>query len=184
MLIRILIALTHLILPPLVFADQIQVAVASNFVPTLRLLTAAFAEQSDHKLRISSASTGKLYAQIIHGAPYDLFLAADAARPARLEQANHTIRGSRFTYAQGRLVLWGPKINSTLPAETLLQSNKIRHISIANPTTAPYGAAARDVLQGMSLWEGLRSRLVRGGFCRLLSNPFRPDTKGLSMDRT
>lgn len=162
MLTRMLIALSLLTLSTLTLADQVHVAVASNFTPTLRLLAAAFTSQTGHQLRISSASTGKLYAQITHGAPFDLFLAADADRPERLEQVNRTVSGSRFTYAQGRLVLWGPKINSTLPVETLLQSNEIGHISMANPTTAPYGTAAREVLRSMSLWEGLKGRLVRG----------------------
>lgn len=162
MLIRTLVALSLLTLSISALADQVQVAVASNFTPTLRLLATAFASQTGHRLRISSASTGKLYAQITHGAPFDLFLAADAARPERLEQAGHTVDGSRFTYAQGRLVLWGPKINSSQPVETLLQSSGIGHIAIANPTTAPYGTATREVLRSMSLWEGLKGRLVRG----------------------
>ncbi len=137
-------------------------AVASNFTPTLRLLAKAFEAHSGHRLRISSASTGKLYAQINHGAPFDLFLAADAERPKRLEQAEKTVPGSRFTYAIGRLVVWSPAVTSTLPVEELLQSRQIQRIAMANPKTAPYGAAAQNSLQRMGLWDRLQDRLVRG----------------------
>ncbi|MEN8177583.1 MAG: molybdate ABC transporter substrate-binding protein [Pseudomonadota bacterium] len=143
-------------------AEQISVAVASNFTPTLRLLAEAFEAQSGHRLRISSASTGKLYAQINHGAPFDLFLAADVERPRLLEQAGKAVPGSRFTYAKGRLVLWGPSVTSTQPAEELLQALQFTHIAMANPNTAPYGAAAQRSLEKMDLWDKLQGRLVRG----------------------
>ncbi len=143
-------------------AEQINVAVASNFTPTLRLLAKAFEVQSGHQLRISSASTGKLYAQVNHGAPFDLFLAADAERPRLLEQTGKAAPGSRFTYAKGRLALWGPSIISTQTAEQLLQSPQLIHIAMANPKTAPYGAAAQHSLEKMGLWDTLQGRLVRG----------------------
>ncbi|MDJ0808398.1 MAG: molybdate ABC transporter substrate-binding protein, partial [Gammaproteobacteria bacterium] len=107
-------------------------------------------------------STGKLYAQIIHGAPFDILLAADAERPKRLERSGKTVPGSRFTYATGKLVLWGPTLNSDNSATQLLQSSQIRSIAMANPLTAPYGSATRHSLQKMDLWNSLQDRLVRG----------------------
>ncbi|MFW2372557.1 MAG: molybdate ABC transporter substrate-binding protein, partial [Gammaproteobacteria bacterium] len=89
-------------------ADHLTVAVASNFYPTLELIKSRFEQEHAHSLTLIRGSTGKLYAQIIHGAPYDVFLAADAQRPKKLEQNALTIPGSRVTYAVGALALWRP----------------------------------------------------------------------------
>jgi len=143
-------------------AGAVHVATASNFNGTLRVLAKSYEATSGHQVTISAASTGKLYAQIRHGAPYDLFLAADEARPRLLEQEGLTVAGSRFTYALGRLVLWAPKRAFSGEAKALLSADDVRRIAIANPKTAPYGAAARQVLEAMGLWQGLKARLVRG----------------------
>jgi molybdate transport system substrate-binding protein len=143
-------------------ADTATLAVASNFTPTLRQLAQLFEQNSGHELRISSASTGKLYAQITHGAPFDLFLAADTERPVRLERSGLTLPGSRLTYALGRLALWAPRIDGEPDPAHLLRSYQFEHLSLANPKTAPYGMAAQQTLQYMGLWEDLKPRLVRG----------------------
>jgi molybdate transport system substrate-binding protein len=143
-------------------AEVVDVAVASNFTDTLRKLAPLFRQSTGHELRISSASTGKLYAQIYHGAPYDLFLAADSARPKRLVEEGLALKGSRFTFALGRLVLWSPKDRFQQTGPELLQNHTFRRLAIANPKTAPYGAAAQQVLKAMGLWDQLRGRLARG----------------------
>lgn len=143
-------------------ADTVHVATASNFSQPLRLLAQDFEKKSKYKVRISTASTGKLYAQIKHGAPYHLFLSADQRRPEKLEQEGLAIPGSRFTYAVGRLVLWAPQQPFQGEAKALISQPGLRRFSIANPKTAPYGAAARQTLKAMGLWKPLQGRLVRG----------------------
>ena len=137
-------------------------ATASNFSRTVHRLVESFERNTGHQVLISSASTGKLYAQIRHGAPYDLFLAADSARPERLEQEGLAATGSRFTYALGRLVFWVPQSEFKGAANVLMAKSNVRRIAIANPKTAPYGAAAQQVLEAIGLWRQLKGRLVRG----------------------
>ncbi len=156
------IALLSLFMTNKALADQVNVAVASNFITTLRQLASSFEQQSGHTLRISSASTGKLYAQIVHGAPFDLFLAADEARPARLVQEGKAVSGSLSTYAMGQLVFWSPKHASDSDAVALLKSGAFKRIAIANPKTAPYGLAAQTVLQELGLWQPSSIKRVRG----------------------
>ncbi len=136
------------------------VAVASNFSTTAKVLVEHFQLQTGHQVKLAFGSTGKHYAQIRHGAPYDLFLAADRLRPQRLEQEGGAIPGSRFTYAHGQLALWRPDAKAVLGAETLKQMRG--PIAIANPRLAPYGRAAQEVIQGLKLEAQLRPRLVMG----------------------
>ncbi len=123
------------------------VAVSSNFLGAAKLLAREFQRDTGLKVRLSAASTGKLYAQIIHGAPYAVFLAANRREPERLEREGHGVNGTRFTYALGKLVLWSPssKLLSSDPGKLLVE-NEFKTISIANPRTAPYGEAAHQVL--------------------------------------
>jgi molybdate transport system substrate-binding protein len=135
------------------------IAVASNFKTTLEDLVTEFAAKTDTRIRISSASTGILYAQIKSGAPFDLFLAADVLRPKLLVEDHYAVAATRFTYALGQLVLWAPghtKVNQSL----LTGSNG--RISMANPEIAPYGLAARQYLQSINVWKDLKFRFVYG----------------------
>jgi molybdate transport system substrate-binding protein len=143
-------------------AADLRVAVAANFLPTMEALTAQFSATTDLGVLISSGSTGKLYAQIINGAPYDLFFAADAERPALLETNGGGVAGSRFTYARGRLVLWSPDQELVSEQPPHIETDAIRFFAIANPELAPYGSAAREVLRAIGAWADLESRLVRG----------------------
>ncbi len=143
-------------------AGQIKVAVASNFTRTLKAVAEEFEAKTQHKVVLISGSTGKLYAQIRHGAPYDLFFAADARRPKLLEQEGRAKKGSRFTYASGRLVLWSPSSGLIDAKGGVLSSGVFDHIALANPKLAPYGRAAKEVLQEHGLWGKLQSKTVRG----------------------
>jgi molybdate transport system substrate-binding protein len=127
-------------------AGEVHVAVASNFLQPLNALTSAFEQEFGHELIISSASSGKLYAQIKHGAPFDVFLSADSDKPARLARE---IDGSSqpFAYAIGRLVLWCPS-QCELPL-TSLRTGNFTKLAIANPRLAPYGLAAEQTLKAM-----------------------------------
>jgi len=152
------------LLPNCVQADDIvRLAVASNFVRTAQELSQYFSASSAIDVRISSGSTGKLYAQIVNGAPFDVFLAADAERPHLLEQHGYAVQGSRVTYATGTLVLWsGDKSLAGRDCREVLQSGDYRHLALANPATAPYGAAAKMYLEEAGLWEAASERAVYG----------------------
>lgn len=143
---------------------SVQVAVAANFLGTAKVLAKAYEQQHATRILLSSGSTGKLYAQIRHGAPYAIFLAADAHRPQLLEQASLIAPGSRFTYAVGRLVLWSRQpdlFTAHVPNLDRILDRQGR-LAIANPATAPYGAAAEAVLKQLGKWQAYQSRLVRG----------------------
>ncbi len=144
-------------------AEGAVVAVASNFRTPAESLVQVFEEQTGHSVVVTSGSTGTLYAQIVNGAPFDVLLAADAERPGLLVDSGAALPDSRFTYAVGQLVLWSadPEFNGNDCAE-VLQQRQFRRLAIANPVTAPYGAAARQVLERLSLWGELDGRLVVG----------------------
>lgn len=143
-------------------AAELRIAVATNFSRTATLLAKQFEQQTGHTVRLAFGSTGKHYAQIIHGAPFDIFLAADERRPALLEKEGIAVAGTRFTYAQGRLVLWSPDKNRIDANADVLTTGNFRKLAIANPKLAPYGMAAKEVLQTRGWWKKLQTRLVRG----------------------
>lgn len=143
-------------------AAELHVAVAANFSDTMHALADAFEKNHRHKLKISSGSSGKLYAQIIHGAPFELFFSADQHRAQLLEQKQLAVTGSRFTYAIGQLVLWSPQSSLVDIQGLVLTGQDFQHLAIANPKLAPYGAAAKAVLQHTGVWNDLRRRMVRG----------------------
>ena len=152
------------LLPCTLLADDIvTVAVASNFAKTAAELSLAFREMAAVQVRISPGSTGKLYAQIINGAPFDLFLSADTERPLLLEKSGHAVNGSRQTYAIGSLVLWSrdERLRGRDCREVLERGDYL-WLALANPKTAPYGAAAREFLEEASLWESASQRAVFG----------------------
>ena len=143
-------------------ADETHVAVASNFVPAMETLVRDFEAKTGHKVVLIPGSTGKQYAQIENGAPFDALFSADVERPQKLEADGMAIAGTRFTYAVGKLVLWSPKADYVDAEGAVLRSGDFRHLAMANPELAPYGLAAQQVLVSMGLWETLSPRIVRG----------------------
>lgn len=143
-------------------AAEIRVAAASNFTHAIKASARQFEAATGHRVMLAFGSTGKHYAQISNGAPFDVFFAADSKRPKLLEQEGIAIPGSRFTYALGKLVLWSPKSGYVDADGRILERVEFRHLAIANPKLAPYGWAAREVLEARGLWEELKGRLVRG----------------------
>lgn len=137
-----------------------QVAVATNFQPVMDRLQPRFEAETGYQIQTIYGSTGALYAQILNGAPYDVFLAADQARPERLEAQEFALSGTRFTYASGKLALWSAEVRK-IDVETL-KAAQFRRLAIANPALAPYGAAAQSVLERLGLHEGLKDKLVMG----------------------
>ena len=144
-----------------VLAKQALVAVAANFVPPLREVATEFEKSTGHTVQVASGPSGGFYTQIKNGAPFDVFFSADNERPKRLEDEGLGVKGSRFTYAIGRLVLWSPDPN-LVKGEDTLRSEKFKHLAIANPKTAPYGVAAMQAMQKLGVWEQVQSRLVMG----------------------
>lgn len=146
-----------------VVAAEIKVAVASNFLIPLKYIVKVYQQETGEKVIISTGSTGKLYAQIVNGAPFDVFLAANRREPERLEKENYTVHGSRFTYAQGKLALWDPKgLHQQSSVEEVLKAVDYKRLSLANPLTAPYGAAAIAVLQQLKLDKTDKVKFLRG----------------------
>jgi molybdate transport system substrate-binding protein len=139
--------------------DVVTVAVASNFANAAAEIATAFHEDTGRRVRLSTASTGKLYAQIVNGAPFDVLLAADSERPQRLEASGVGVAGTRFTYAIGELVLWSRRAGD---CRASLEQSDTGRVAIANPVTAPYGSAARDFLNKAGLWDVVEPRLVIG----------------------
>lgn len=150
------------LLAPTAHAAEVQVAVAANFLAPLQKVAAAFAQDTGHRVVIVAGSTGKLYAQIKHGAPFDVLLAADDETPARLEREGDALAGTRQTYAIGRLVLWSARPGFVDDQGVVLKAAGFRHLAIANPKTAPYGAAAIEVLRKLGLFDQIAAKFVQG----------------------
>ena len=149
---------------PGAYADELQVAVAANFLGTLQKLAPLFESASGHHLLVSGGASGQIYTQITQGAPYDIFLSADKERPQRLETEDLAVAGSGFTYATGKLVLWSPQPGVVTDSDDVLKRGSFKHLALANPKNAPYGAAAQQVLTELKLWDGLNSeqKIVMG----------------------
>ena len=143
-------------------ADVVQVAVAANFTAPARALAEVFARTTGHEARLSFGATGAFYTQIKNGAPFDVLLAADDERPARLEKEGDTVAGSRFTYATGQLVLWSAKPGLVDDEGAELKHGQFGKIAIANPKNAPYGAAAVEAMNKLGLAATLQPKLVTG----------------------
>lgn len=139
---------------------QVRVASAANFTAPMKEIAQLFAEHTGHKAVISFGSTGKLYAQIQQGAPFEIFLAADQKRPEMLYAAG--MSGPPRTYAIGRLALWSADPDLVDSEGRVLGSNSFRRLALANPKTAPYGVGAMQILASLTLSDSVRPRLVRG----------------------
>lgn len=154
--------LINLFLLGKVSAGEAKIAVAANFTKTIEELGHAFEKQSDHKLKFAFGPTGKLYAQIRHGAPFDAFFAADKQRPLRLLKEGAAVESSYAIYAQGQLALFSFKLPVAEQPIQVLQQAEFRYLALANPKTAPYGASAELFLKQHGLYKRLKAKLVRG----------------------
>jgi molybdate transport system substrate-binding protein len=143
-------------------AAEVSVAVAANFTNATRDIVPLFEKVTGHTAKVSFGSTGKLYSQIENGAPFEVFLAADTKRPIKAEKEGLAVPGTRFVYAQGKLVLWSAKKGLFDNGASYLKNSEFKHLALANPKTAPYGLAARQVMEHLGLWPQLQSKLVRG----------------------
>lgn len=151
-----------LTLPVCTNAGELHIAVASNFASTMGRLVTAFEQTSPHRVTLSYGSSGKLYAQIRHGAPYHAFFSADQTKPQALEATGYTLAGSRFTYALGTLVLYSSNPKHPDTVRMRLEKGDFNKLTLANPRLAPYGSAAVEVLNKLKLVEITRSKWVQG----------------------
>ncbi len=159
---RHLIGIAVALLAAPVIAAEAQVAVAANFASPAKQLAEQFSRATPHKLSLSVGSTGKFYAQIVNGAPFDVFLSADDETPARLEREKMAVAGSRFTYAIGKLVLWSPSAGLVDGSGSILKTGAFKRLAMANPKLAPYGAAAQQTMEKLGVWQAMQARLVLG----------------------
>ena len=143
-------------------ANEVQVAVAANFTAPMQRIAAEFEKDTGHKAVLAFGATGKFYAQIVNGAPFEVLLAADDETPARLETEHRTVPGTRFTYATGKLALWSAKDGVVDSQGQVLKTGDYAHLAIANPKTAPYGAAAIETLTKLNLLDRVQGKLVQG----------------------
>jgi molybdate transport system substrate-binding protein len=145
-----------------VLAAQAQVAVAANFAEPIKAIAAVLEKTTGHTLRLSTGASGAFYTQIRNGAPFDVFLSADNERPEQLEKDGLALPGSRFTYATGKLVLWSAKAGRVDDQGAVLKAADLGKVAYANPKTAPYGAAAAQVLDKLGLRGTITPKLVQG----------------------
>ncbi|MFZ2306615.1 MAG: molybdate ABC transporter substrate-binding protein [Rhodoferax sp.] len=143
-------------------ADEISVAVAANFTAPMQAIAAGFEKETGHKVLAAYGATGKFYAQIRNGAPFEVLLTADEETPARLIKENAAVAGSQFTYAIGKLVLWSAKPAIVDGAGAVLKAGGFNHLAIANPKLAPYGAAAVEVMKGLGVYASVQPKIVTG----------------------
>jgi molybdate transport system substrate-binding protein len=154
--------LSFLMLSPSSYAEEVHAAVASNFTAPMKDIAKQYEEESGNKVILSFGSSGKFFAQIQHGAPFDVFLSADQNKPDALEKAGAIIPNSRFTYAIGALALWSSKADFIDNNAARLKNGDFNKLALANPKLAPYGVAAMEVLKGLGLTEKTRSKWVMG----------------------
>ena len=159
---QFLIALLSILAIGPVLADDVQVAVAANFTAPIEEIGKAFNKATGHQLKVSTGSSGKFYAQIKNGAPFQVFLSADEEKPALLEKDGLAVQGSRFTYAIGKLVLWSADPAVVDTKGQILMKNQFNKLAIANPKTAPYGEAAMETLGALKIKSLLEPKLVMG----------------------
>ncbi|NEX21081.1 molybdate ABC transporter substrate-binding protein [Thiorhodococcus mannitoliphagus] len=140
-------------------AEEVKMAVAANFTAAMKEIAQDFEKATGHTTQISFGSTGKLYTQIENGAPFEVFLAADQKRPKLLVDAGKA--SDEFTYAVGKLVLWSADPTLIKDAKVLGRA-EFKKLAIANPKTAPYGAAALEVMKSLKVEQLLEPKLVQG----------------------
>jgi molybdate transport system substrate-binding protein len=141
-------------------ADELQVAVAANFTVPIQKIAIDFEKDTGHKIVPVFGSTGKFYAQINNGAPFEVLLAADDETPAKLVKEGAAVAGTQFTYAIGKLVLWSSKAGVVDEAGEVLKKGGFDHVSLANPKLAPYGAAAVEAMKALGVFAAVEPKIV------------------------
>jgi len=142
--------------------DEITVAVAANFAGPAEAIATEFEADTGYSVRLAVGASGRFFAQIQQGAPFDVFLSADQAKPAALLNSAAAVKGSRFTYAVGVLALWSTQNDLIGAGGAVVCQNDYQKLAIANPQLAPYGEAAVQTLQALGCYDHVVPKLVRG----------------------
>jgi len=143
-------------------AGEVRVAVAANFTAPMQEIAPLFEQASGHKVSLSFGSTGKFYAQIKQGAPYDVLVSADSKTPKKLDDDGLTVQGSRFVYALGKLVLWSAQPGLVDDKGAVLRTGDYNKLAIGDPKLAVYGTAAQETMEELGVWKQVQGKLVRG----------------------
>lgn len=159
---KLVISLLGTLLVTHVHAAEVKVAVAANFAKTLEEITVQFEKDTGHKVLATPGATGKFYAQIVNGAPFEVFISADDETPRKLAKEAKAIAETQFTYAIGTLALWSPDTNLVDQGGGVLKTDKFKFIAIANAKVAPYGQAAVQTMLKLGLLTKLEPRVVQG----------------------
>lgn len=144
------------------FAGSVNIAVASNFTNVMKVICAKYERETGEKILLSFGSTGKLYAQVKNGAPYDAFFSADEERADLLVNEGLALKSSRFVYARGRIALFSLDLKVEKEAMVILQKGEFDFFAIANPSTAPYGSAAAEALKSLGVYQKIKKKIVYG----------------------
>lgn len=156
------VCIASILLSVSVQAAEVKVAVASNFSQPMKDIAVEFEKDTGHKLNLTQGATGKFYAQITNGAPFEVFLSADDETPSKLVKEGKAISGTQFTYAIGRLVLWSPDEKLVDQSGAVLKTDRFKFIAIANAKVAPYGRAAVQTMQKLGVLRAIEPRVVQG----------------------
>lgn len=159
---KLAILIAALSLTALAHADEVQVAVAANFTAPMQHIVPAFEKATGHKLVAAYGATGKFYAQIRNGAPFEVLLSADDETPARLARENAAVAATQFTYAKGKIVLWSAQSALVDEQGEVLKRGGFDHLALTNPKLAPYGMAAVEAMKALGLHEALAPKFVTG----------------------
>lgn len=151
-----------LLLAQVAQAGEVRVAVAANFTAPMQEIAPLFEQASGHKVSISFGSTGKFYAQIKQGAPYDVLVSADSKTPKKLDEDGLTVPGSRFVYALGKLALWSAQPGLVDDKGAVLRTGGYNKLAIGDPRLAVYGTAAQETMEKLGVWKQVQGKLVRG----------------------
>lgn len=147
--------------PVWVCAADVKVAVTSSFLDPMIAITEEFQKVTGHRALLNEGSTGELYAQILNGAPFDVYLSSDEQDAKGIEDDGFAVVGTRFTYAVGRLTLWSPRPGRIVADGTrTLLSDGFKTLAISNPRTNGYGKAAVEALKAMGVWSSVQDRIV------------------------
>lgn len=159
---RIVFATGLLLTAPATWAETVLVAVAANFTKPMTEIAEAFEKATGHSASLSFGSSGKFVSQFENGGPFEVFLSADDKNPIKLEQTGLAVTGSRFTYALGKLALWSATPGLVDDQGQILNKGGFKHIALADPKLAPYGAAAVEVMKNLSVFDKLQALFVQG----------------------
>ena len=159
---RAVIVLALLLVGQTTWAATTLVAVASDFTKPMTEIAAAFEKATGHTAKLSFGSSGKAFAQIQSGGPFEVYLSASEKYPLELEKSGHAVPNSRFVYAIGKLVLWSAKPGYVDDQGEILKTGNFKHIALADPTHAPYGVVAEEVMKSLGVLDKLRPLFVMG----------------------